>query len=119
MRLLGPIVLAGLLLGAVGGAALAEERTVLVNIAGGGVAKQLQVLRFRQGDHVRLRWTSDRPIEIHLHGYDVLKTVEPGQLVEMAFEANIAGRFPVSEHVRGGTEGHSHRALLRVEVLPP
>jgi hypothetical protein len=32
----------------------------------------------------------------------------------MAFEAKIAGRFPVSEH-RGS--GH-HRAILYLEVLP-
>lgn len=117
MKPLGFACLA-VLLGATVLAAAAAEQVVLVNIARGAVAKDQQVLRVRQGDRVRLRWTSDRPIEIHLHGYDVLKTVEPGQLVEMAFDATVAGRFAVSEHVPGADQGHSHRPLLRLEVLP-
>jgi hypothetical protein len=43
---------------------------------------------------VKLRWTTDRPIILHLHGYDIEAKVEPGAVTEMAFTARAAGRFP-------------------------
>jgi hypothetical protein len=62
-----------------------------------------------------LRWTSDRRIVLHLHGYDLEATVTPAAPASMKFTASIAGRFPVSEHAHG--PGH-HRAVLYLEVHP-
>ena len=69
----------------------------------------------KQGDRVELRWKSDRPIALHLHGYDIERKAAPQAPAVMVFEAKIAGRFPVSEHTHG--PGH-HRAILHLEVLP-
>ena len=68
-----------------------------------------------QGSPVELRWTSDRPIALHLHGYDIETRVAPDAPATMAFNARIAGRFPLSEHRHGASH---HRALMYLEVHP-
>lgn len=84
-------------------------------LAGGRVAAERSTLRVKQGDKVELRWTSDRPIALHLHGYDLETKVAPQAPASMTFTASIAGRFPVTEHARGA---HHHRAVLYLEVHP-
>ena len=84
-------------------------------IAKGRVDAAQQTLRVKKGDKVELRWTSDRRIALHLHGYDIETTVNPGQPAVMSFQARIAGRFPVSEHGQGSRHA---RPLLYLEVLP-
>src|ERR1044072_590305 len=73
-------------------------------IVKGRVDGAQETLRVRKGDKVELRWTSDRRIALHLHGYDIETTVTPGTPAAMSFQASIAGRFPVSEHGHGS--GH-------------
>src|SRR5829696_2892667 len=50
------------------------------------------------GDQVTLQITSDHPVELHLHGYDLEEEVEPGEPGELSFEASITGRFPIEDH---------------------
>ena len=78
------------------------------------------LIRVQQGDWVRLRFVSDRPIVLHLHGYDIERKVEAGAIAEMTFLARAAGRFPVEEHRPSAAGGHSHgdAPLVRVEVYP-
>ena len=57
-------------------------------------------LRVKKGERVELRWSSDRPILLHLHGYDI----ERGYAAvagDDVFRGELAGRFPVSEHTHG------------------
>ena len=91
-----------------------------LTIEKGRVAQNMRLIRVKQGDAVRLRWTTDRPVVLHLHGYDIEKKVEPGVVAEMAFVARATGRFPVEEHTPTVKGGHSHgeTALVRVEVRP-
>jgi len=86
-----------------------------LSLVKGRLADASDTVRVRKGDRVELRWSSDRPISLHLHGYDIEKTVSPQAPVVMAFVAKLAGRFPVSEHSRGA--GH-HPAVLYLEVHP-
>ncbi len=37
--------------------------------------------------------------DLHLHGYDIEKRIEPGAVTEMTFTARATGRFPVEVHV--------------------
>jgi len=74
-----------------------------------------QTVRVKKGDKVELRWTSDRRIALHLHGYDIEVTVTPEAPAVMSFQARIAGRYPVSEHGHGSRH---ERPLLYLEVLP-
>jgi len=84
------------------------------------VAANMRLIRVRQGDAVKLRWTTDRPIILHLHGYDIETKVEPGAVTEMAFTARATGRFPIEEHRPNTKGGHSHAEapLVRIEVYP-
>jgi heme/copper-type cytochrome/quinol oxidase subunit 2 len=52
-------------------------------------------LRFKQGDTVRFRVRSDVADEVHVHGYDLMKDVEPGQTITFSFPASITGIFEV------------------------
>jgi FtsP/CotA-like multicopper oxidase with cupredoxin domain len=51
-----------------------------------------------EGDRVNLRITSDRPVELHLHGYDLEEEIEPGEPAELSFDATISGRFEIEDH---------------------
>jgi hypothetical protein len=58
-------------------------------------------LRFKEGDTVRFRVRSDVADEVHVHGYDLMKDVEPGQTITFSFPATITGIFEVELENRG------------------
>jgi hypothetical protein len=67
----------------------------VVDAGSGDVAN----LRFKEGETVRFRVRSDVADEIHVHGYDVMKDVEPGQTITFSFPATITGIFEIElEH---------------------
>jgi hypothetical protein len=51
-----------------------------------------------EGDRVVLRITADSPLELHLHGYDLEREVEPGEPAKLSFEADLTGRFAMENH---------------------
>ena len=95
-------------------ATAAPPKTFSVDIAAGRV-KGEDTLKVRQGDQVQVRFTSDQPVVLHLHGYDIDVKVAPPAPAVMTFKADIAGRFPVHEHRHGPG---NHRAVLFIEVHP-
>ena len=114
--LLPAILVAGL--ASVGGVS-AEELAFDLKVERGRVASNMQLIRVKQGDVVRLRWSTDRALDLHLHGYDIEQKIMPGSVAEMTFTARATGRFAVEVHTpkRGG--GHSHGApLVQIEVYP-
>lgn len=100
---------------AVVASASAEQRVIDLPIRGGELAKDRQLLRVQQGDDVTLRWTTDAPLTIHLHGYDIEKKVSPGGPVSMRFTARATGRFPIEIHAHGRGQ---ERVLGYLEVHP-
>lgn len=100
--------------------ASAGELTFDFHIERGQVTESAQVIRIKQGDVVRLRWSTDQSIILHLHGYDIEKKIEPGTVGLMEFVAYATGRFPVEVHGLAGPGGHSHAEapLVRIEVYP-
>ena len=112
--------LACLLIGLVVGAGGAEQ-VFNIRIENGRAPENMRFVRVKEGDVVKLRWSTDRAVILHLHGYDIERRVEPGQIVEMIFEARVTGRFPVHVHSAGPTSGRPPReesALVYVEVYP-
>jgi len=83
-------------------------------LSNGKVAVTGSTIKAKKGDELELRWTSDRPISLHLHGYDIEANVSPQSPAVMSFKATIAGRFAISEHGNAGRE----RAVLYLEVHP-
>jgi heme/copper-type cytochrome/quinol oxidase subunit 2 len=65
----------------------------------------------REGDRVTMSINSERPVEIHIHGYDLEREVEPGKTTELSLEADLTGRFPM--------ENHETEAELCVLVVKP
>jgi hypothetical protein len=92
-----------------------KNRTFNLDIVDGRLAIENRTIRVTQGDQLDLVWTTDKPAELHLHGYDMRLNVIPKQPTRMNFEANTTGRYPFTVH---GTGGHHGRALLYLEVHP-
>lgn len=121
LRALVHPALALFLLWTAGGGALAAEVAFDLQIEHGRLRGGPQVIRVHQGDSVRLRWRTDRPAILHLHGYDIETRVEPGTVRELAFEAYATGRFPIHLHARSaGAGGHAQEdaPLVYIEVYP-
>lgn len=94
------------------------ERVFVLQIANQQVAEDMRVLRVTQDDSVKLKWSSDRSLQLHLHGYDIEKTVTPGQVTEFAFKAHASGRFPINVHANEPSQEHTERVLVYLEVYP-
>ena len=105
---------------AVSADAQAAELTFDLRIERGHVPQNMRLVRVKQGDVVKLRWSTDRRTVIHLHGYDIEKTVEPGAVTDMTFTARATGRFTIEPHVaRQPSGGHAHgNVLVTIEVHP-
>ena len=97
-----------------GSAAAASSQSFSVELAGGRVQGD-ETLKVHQGDQVQVRLSSDRPMVLHLHGYDIDAKVAPHAPAVLTFKAGLAGRFPVHEHREGAG---NHRAVLFIEVHP-
>jgi hypothetical protein len=80
-----------------------------------GALRGDDTIKVQQGDDVELRWSSDKPAELHLHGYDIEIKVAPSAPAVMSFKASIPGRFPVEPH---GNDGGRHHPILYLEVHP-
>jgi hypothetical protein len=79
------------------------------------IASPAPTLRLAQGDTLVLQLRSDAPLELHLHGYDLMLSLKPGKAGRLQLQAQAAGRFPLAAHGKG--QRHAP-ALLYVEVTP-
>ena len=101
-------------------AAIAQDstpRVIDVRIENRKVVAPSATVRVTEGDVVELHWTSDEPVELHLHGYDLEVHVRPDAPATMVVEAFATGRFPITSH-GWGAGGHGHDALTYLEVYP-
>ena len=99
----------------------AAELTFDIKIEHGRVPDTMRLIRVNEGDVVKLRWTSDQPHVLHLHGYDVEKRIVAGAVTELTFTAYATGRFPIHVHAQGtAVAGHAHEdaPLAIIEVYP-
>ena len=64
-------------------------------------AGKVRKLTFDQGDTVRFRVRHDTAEEIHIHGYDITKEVEPNKTATVSFKASITGIFEIEFHGSG------------------
>ena len=92
-----------------------QHKVLTLSVVNGAVAGVGDTVKVQQGDDLELRWSSDKPMQLHLHGYDIEIKVSPQAPAVMSFKANIPGRFPVEAH--GQAPGH-HRPVLYLEVHP-
>ena len=96
------------------GGAQAEEETATPTPTPEPVllkAGSAKALNYKQGETVRFRVVSDKPEEVHVHGYDIKKELEPGKEATVSFKATIAGIFEIE------LEG-SGTPLAQLKVVP-
>jgi hypothetical protein len=98
-------------------AARAAQPAFELRVEHGRVPESMRLIRVAQGDTVTLRWSVDRPMTLHLHGYDSEKRIEPGKPGIMSFEARATGRFPIKAHGAQAGKG-PEEPLVYVEVYP-
>lgn len=87
----------------------------------------------KKGEKVKLVISSQRQKKIHLHGYDIEKSVPSDGEITIEFEANATGRFQITSHAPGNksnkhsshgtghSEDHDHdveEILAFLEVRP-
>jgi hypothetical protein len=117
-----PLRILGLALSLLGVANLvgAAEMTYTLAVANGRLPDNMRLIRVKQNDVVKLEWSTDKPITVHLHGYDIEKGIKPGAVTEMKFVARATGRFTVEPHLgKTPSGGHAHGDILvTIEVYP-
>jgi FtsP/CotA-like multicopper oxidase with cupredoxin domain len=74
-------------------------------------AGSVKALTFKQGETVRFRVRNDKAEEVHVHGYDIKKELEPNKTATMSFKATINGIFEIE------LEG-SATQLASLKVIP-
>ena len=52
-------------------------------------------LEFTKGDRIQFDVTADVADEVHVHGYELKRDVEPGKTVNFSFKGDIDGQFEV------------------------
>ena len=92
------------------------ERPFELSIHDGRLAESPPTLKVSQGDDVVLKLSSDRDLELHLHGYSLTFKLAAGKPAVWRFAVPSSGRFPLAIHEHGGAHGHA--PLLYLEVHP-
>src|ERR1044072_2054901 len=80
-------------------AAEAAQVTYALNIVNGRVPDNMRLIRVKQDDVVKLEWSTDKPMTVHLHGYDIEQELKPGTVTQMSFTARATGRFTIEPHL--------------------
>lgn len=76
-----------------------EPKATRIQIRGGEVVGGPADITVTKGDRVLIVVSSDAPDDIHLHGYDIEKSVEPGKPARFSFTADVEGIFEMESHV--------------------
>ena len=103
------------MLAALTGRALADDHVLELAIHGAKPPAKPPVLSVLENDRVLVHLTSDQPVHVHLHGYDIESDVAPDYPTSLRFTANATGRFPIEIHSK---EPHKQRPRANIEVQP-
>jgi heme/copper-type cytochrome/quinol oxidase subunit 2 len=74
-------------------------------------ADKVTELEATEGETVRFRVRSDTADHVHVHGYDLMKDVVPGETTTMSFKATITGIFEIEFEDAG-------KEIARLKVEP-
>jgi hypothetical protein len=113
-RLILAIALLPLAFGSGARAQFNEPHVFNLILENGRAAPAPPTMRTYQGQRVHIGFHSDRPMELHLHGYDVLMPVAPGASYNLRFDVTQLGTFTIDAHEPNG----SHRTVAILIVNP-
>jgi FtsP/CotA-like multicopper oxidase with cupredoxin domain len=74
-------------------------------------AGSVKKLEYTEGDTVTFRVRHDAPEELHIHGYDIKRDLEPDKAEMVSFKADITGIFEIELE-------HSAQQLAELRVDP-
>jgi predicted small secreted protein len=95
--------------GSTGAGSAAVPTRIGVTVSRNRISPEPSVHRVHLGDRVQLTVTSDKPDQVHLHGYDKEIAIQPGTPGTIDFVANVPGIFEVETH-------KTNLQLLQLEV---
>ena len=75
-----------------------KPTTVAIRVVGGVPQGGIARPKVKKGDRVVIVIRSDAGESVHVHGYDVERTITPGKPVRLPLKATIPGRFEVEMH---------------------
>ena len=75
-----------------------KPTTVTIRVVGGVPQGGIARPKVTKGDRVVIVIESDAGESVHVHGYDVERTITPGKPVRLPLTATIPGRFEVEMH---------------------
>jgi plastocyanin len=93
-----------------------QPEATRINVRGGEVAGGPAEINAKNGETVVIVVSADAPDDIHLHGYDIEKKVEPGKPATFRFKANLEGEFEIESHV---AEDAGRDPLLGTLIVEP
>ncbi|MGQ0632709.1 MAG: hypothetical protein ACT4P1_16970 [Sporichthyaceae bacterium] len=80
----------------------AEGETVTLEFVDGKLVERVPTVKVDKGQTFTLVVSSDSPVEIHIHGYDLYaETTAADDSDTVSFVADIAGVFEVEDHETG------------------
>jgi hypothetical protein len=85
-------------------------QTTRIRVEGGQPVGGVEEVAVQKDDTVRLAVTADAPEHVHVHGYDLMQDVGPGQTARFRFKADVEGVFEIELE-----NSHTQIAELRVE----
>jgi hypothetical protein len=71
---------------------------IVVEVTNGKVSPPTHRVKVSKGTQIRLRVTSDKADELHVHGYNFEKELPAGQQVMLDFTADQTGLFDIELH---------------------
>jgi heme/copper-type cytochrome/quinol oxidase subunit 2 len=86
-----------------------------LQIKGGEPVGGVQDFKVKKGDEVTIVVTADAHDDIHIHGVDIEKPVEPGKPTTFRFTADTEGIFDIESHVAEHQGREPQMAKLTVE----
>ena len=91
--------------------AVPKGTELVVTIRGGEPVDGIVRAEAKKGDPVVVIVRSDVADEVHVHGYDLMADVAPGEPVRIEFTADLTGRFEIELEDRG-------KQIAQLTVLP-
>lgn len=76
----------------------AEPAVNRIRIKDGQVVGGVADIQVKKGDQVTIVVSANAPDDVHLHGYDIEKSVGPGKPATFKFTADIEGIFEIESH---------------------
>lgn len=102
-----------------GGNATPQTDTIHIQVRHSAVVGgDTQTFTVKQGDTVTFVVDSDTAGALHIHGYNLLKDVSPGQETTLTFVAKYSGSFPVEYHLGNPPSETDALNIGRLNVEP-